>query len=89
MNRRENNRIIGYASLTYNFLPNLSLLVRTAIDQQSTFGVNTFANDTYIIAQNGNYTKFENKTTEWNSDFLLAYDKEINDTFAFNINFGG
>lgn len=89
LGRLENNRVIGYASLNYNLLPNLSLLVRTAIDQQSNFSVNTFANDTYIIAQNGNYTKEENKTTEWNSDFLLAYDKEINDTFAFNLNFGG
>ena len=89
LGRSENNRVIGYASLNYSILPNLSLLVRTAIDQQSNFSVNTFANDTYIIAQNGNYTKEENKTTEWNSDFLLAYDKEINDTFAFNLNFGG
>ncbi|WP_422080491.1 SusC/RagA family TonB-linked outer membrane protein [Ulvibacterium sp.] len=89
LREREVNRVIGYASLTYNILPNLSLLVRTAVDQQSSADIATFANDTYIIAQNGDYEKGYNRYTEWNTDFLLSYNKEINEDFAFNISLGG
>ncbi|MEH6682036.1 MAG: SusC/RagA family TonB-linked outer membrane protein [Sediminicola sp.] len=89
LSRLENNRVIGYTSLTYNFLPNLNLLVRTAVDQASEVEVETFANDTYIIAQNGNYKKKQSKYTEWNSDFLLTYDKVINDNYTLNLSVGG
>ncbi|KKM91694.1 hypothetical protein LCGC14_1225940, partial [marine sediment metagenome] len=89
LTRTESSRVIGYASLTYNFLPNLSLLVRTAIDESSEIDVKTLANDTYIIAQNGNYRKSDSKYTEWNSDFLLRFNKDFNDKFGLEVSAGG
>lgn len=85
----ETNRVIGYVSLKYNFTPDLSLLARTAADQQSTFREDFLFNDSYIIADNGNYITRNDTSLEWNSDFLLNYNKQINDDFNLNANFGG
>ncbi len=83
------NRIIGYMSLKYNFADNLSLLVRTAVDQSSQSREDRLYNDSYIIADNGNYVTRNASSLEWNTDFLLSYDKQINDNLAFNLNVGG
>lgn len=83
------NRVIGFASLTYNFTEDLSLLVRTAADQGSETREDRLHNDSYIIADNGNYSTQNSTGLEWNSDFLLSFTKDINEDFAFNINAGG
>ncbi len=83
------NRIIGYMSLKYNFADNLSLLVRTAVDQSSESREDRLFNDSYIIADNGNYVTRNASDLEWNTDFLLSYDKQLNDNLAFNLNVGG
>ena len=83
------NRIIGYMSLKYNFADNLSLLVRTAVDQSSESREDRLFNDSYIVADNGNYVTRNATSLEWNTDFLLSYDKQINDNLAFNLNVGG
>jgi len=83
------NRIIGYMSLKYNFADNLSLLVRTAVDQSSQNREDRLFNDSYIVADNGNYSTNYSSGLEWNTDFLLSYNKQINDNLAFNLNVGG
>jgi len=83
------NRIIGYMSLKYNFTDNLSLLARTALDQVSESREDRLHNDSYIIADNGNYITRNASGLEWNTDFLLSYNKEINENLAFNLNVGG
>ncbi len=83
------NRVIGFASLTYNFTEDFSLLVRTAADQGSETREDRLHNDSYIIADNGNYSTQNSTGLEWNSDFLLSFTKDINEDFAFNINAGG
>lgn len=83
------NRIIGYMSLKYNFADNLSLLVRTAVDQNSQSREDRLFNDSYIVADNGNYVTRNESSLEWNTDFLLSYNKQVNDNLAFNLNVGG
>lgn len=83
------NRIIGFMSLRYNFTDNLNLLVRTALDQSSQTREDRLHNDSYIIADNGNYITRNESGYEWNSDFLLGYTNEINEDLSFNLNFGG
>ncbi|MFS4455091.1 SusC/RagA family TonB-linked outer membrane protein [Maribacter sp. 2304DJ31-5] len=89
LNEIINNRVLGYLSLTYNFTDDLSLLARTAVDQRSTSRENRFFNDSYIIADNGNYVTRNDSALEWNTDFLLSYNKQLNDDFAFNLSVGG
>ncbi|MBM1106857.1 SusC/RagA family TonB-linked outer membrane protein [Aurantibacter crassamenti] len=83
------NRIIGYTSLKYNFTDNLNLMIRTSLDQRSEAREDKLSNDSYIIADNGNYSTRNQTNYEWNTDFLLGYTKEINENFGFNLNFGG
>ncbi|MCF7568529.1 SusC/RagA family TonB-linked outer membrane protein [Sabulilitoribacter arenilitoris] len=83
------NRVIGYASLTYNITDDLSILARTAVDQSSVSREDRDHNDSYIIADNGNFATNNGSSLEWNTDFLLSYNKKLNDNFSFNVNFGG
>lgn len=83
------DRVIALASLRYQLTKDLSILGRSAIDRS--FGSNDtrLYNDTYIIAQNGRFSQGRSDSYEWNSDFLITYDKTINDNWSFNINAGG
>ena len=83
------DRVIGYASLSYAFSPEITVLVRTSIDNSSSSRENFFYNDSYIIAQNGNYQTSNSRNVEWNNDFLITWDKDFNDSFSANFNLGG
>ncbi|MGB3780756.1 MAG: SusC/RagA family TonB-linked outer membrane protein [Tunicatimonas sp.] len=83
------NRIIGYAMLTYQFTPNLSLMGRTAVDQSVGTRTDRDYVDFYIFDPLGNYSVEQTNRLEWNSDFLLIYDQEISDQLSFNVNLGG
>lgn len=83
------DRVIGYTSLTYQFNDDLSFMARSAIDNSSTSRENRFYNDSYIIADNGNYQTANSSNLEWNTDFLFTYDKELNQNLSLNLNIGG
>jgi outer membrane receptor protein involved in Fe transport len=83
------NRIIGYAMLTYQFTPNLSLMGRTAVDQSVGTRTDRDYVDFYIFDPLGNYSVEQTNRLEWNSDFLLSYDQNISDQLSFNLNLGG
>ena len=88
LNHTTEDRVIGYGSFKYDFTDNFSALVRTALDRTNSFRQNSFYNDSYIIAQNGRYDVISRNNHEWNTDFLLSYNKDFGD-LSFNINFGG
>lgn len=83
------DRVIALASLRYQLTDELSILGRSAIDRS--FGSNDtrLYNDTYIIAQNGRFSQARSDSYEWNSDFLITYNKTINSSWAINLNVGG
>lgn len=89
LNEITDNRLIGFASATYNFTSDLSLLVRTSVDQADGFREDKWHNDSYIIAQNGRYFTRSSSSLEWNNDFLLSYNKQLSDDFSLSISGGG
>lgn len=83
------NRILSYGSLTYNFTDKLSLMARSAFETSSSYKETRFYNDTYIIAQNGEYRTDNTHDYDWNSDFLLSYNDQISEHWKYSINAGG
>lgn len=84
-----NERIIGLASLSYDITDNFSVLVRSAFDRA--FGENESKryNDSYVIADNGQFALGKSNSFEWNTDFLVSYEQDINTDWYFNVNVGG
>ena len=88
LNETTEDRILGLVSGTYEFLDGLTLMGRVALDRTNSFRENKLYNDSYIIADNGRYDAISSDAHEWNTEFLLSYNKSF-DKFSFNINFGG
>ncbi|MFI1744251.1 SusC/RagA family TonB-linked outer membrane protein [Thalassobellus sediminis] len=85
----ERNRIISFASLTYDFTNELSLMVRTGLDQATNKNTSSrYAAQAVINNDVGAYNETFGDNTEINSDFLLTYNKDLGD-FKLNINAGG
>ncbi|TDQ07639.1 SusC/RagA family TonB-linked outer membrane protein [Pedobacter metabolipauper] len=88
LNKSNRNNVNGNVSATYNFLKNLSLMVRTSVDlsyearsQQRPFNSNKFATGMYRTQNIYNQ--------EINSDFMLRYDNKIGDKFEYAVTGGG
>ena len=82
------NRVIGFASATYEFLEGLKLNVRSGIDQYTDKSETKSYATVAWTSDLGNYYRSYRDVMEWNSSFLLSYDKDINN-FSVNVNFGG
>lgn len=82
-------RLIGYASLTYSISQHLNILVRSSIDNSTASRENFFYNDSYIIAQNGNYQTQNSRLLEWNNDFLISFNKDLSESLSLSLNIGG
>ena len=83
------DRVLGYTSLTYNISDDLNILVRSAIDNSTNSFEKRWHNDTYIIADNGQYAINNSRSLEWNTDFLLAFKRDLNENLSLNLNVGG
>ena len=83
------DRVIALATLKYELTEEFSIMARSAIDRSFGYNDTRLYNDTYIIAQNGRFLQGTSEGMEWNSDFLLSYEKTLNSDLAFNINVGG
>ena len=88
LNGLKKTRWIGNVSLNYQFTPELSLMLRTGIDQSNerhdtrrAVGTNSF--------QQGMYSLDKLLFLERNSDFLLTYDKELNSDWNIKVSAGG
>ena len=90
-NLRENlnERVLGLISLKYNFTDYLSLLVRSAIDRSNWQNTTKYYNDTYIVADDGFYQLYMGNSYEWNSDFLLNFNKQFGEDWNVDASFGG
>ncbi|WP_417940477.1 SusC/RagA family TonB-linked outer membrane protein [Flavobacterium sp. RS13.1] len=85
----ERNRIIAFTSLTYDLTKDLSLMVRTGIDQATNKAkVARYAAVPILNQDFGSYSESISDNTELNTDFLLAYKKQLGD-FKLNVNAGG
>ncbi len=82
------DRILASASLNYELMPNLTVQVRASIDKLVESKETKWYNDSYIIADNGDYFTRNSQGQEFNGDVLLTYKKEINDDWKFDVNFG-
>ena len=85
----ERNRIMGFVALNYKILPELSLTLRSGLDKYVDDVELKWANNTYTIAEKGNYRVEQRDVMELNNDFLFNYDKKISDDFNISANFGG
>lgn len=88
LNKSNRNQVTGNVSATYNFLKNLSLMVRTAVDlsyetrsQQRPFNTNKFA--TGMFRTQNIYNQ------EVNSDFLLRFNDKFLSKFDYSLTLGG
>ena len=88
-NERVDDRVVGFASVEYDIIDDLTLLVRSAIDSRASNNERRYWNDSYIIAQNGNYQVRNNTALEWNNDFLLTYKRDLTDDISLSASLGG
>ncbi|MFT3703825.1 MAG: SusC/RagA family TonB-linked outer membrane protein [Agriterribacter sp.] len=77
------NNVKGMASLTYKFMPNLSLLVRTGLNRYTNNSQDRKFANTYVLAEDGYFSISTNTYTEINNDMLLTYNVDLGN---FNIN---
>lgn len=88
LNKNNRNGITGNINATYKFTKDLSLMVRTSLDfatdkrsQQRPFDTEKF--------KDGMFRTRNIYSQESNSDFLLRYNKKINNKIQGNFSFGG
>jgi TonB-linked SusC/RagA family outer membrane protein len=88
INSFSKNRLLGNASLKYEFTPNLNLMVRTGTDYytDNREGHRAFTSVRFPSGgfRTDNVTYFEN-----NTDFLLNFHKKVSPVFNINVSGGG
>lgn len=82
------DRVFGNASLTYDFTPSLSLMVRGGTDVSNEFRARKRAYSTQRF-QRGSYREERIGFSETNLDFLLSYKKAISSRLDFGASVGG
>ncbi|WP_268121864.1 SusC/RagA family TonB-linked outer membrane protein [Roseivirga pacifica] len=87
-NGQNKDRMFGTVSATYQFTDELSLMVRTGIDFYNELRDRKRAFSTQRFPQ-GMYREDRLYFYEQNSDFLLTYDKTLNNDFRFTVSVGG
>jgi TonB-linked SusC/RagA family outer membrane protein len=82
------DRVTGFGSLTYNVSPALSLMSRVGIDKTIDRFEGKFFNDTYTIADFGNYQTNFRDVIETNIDFIGIFKKNILPSLSVDATFG-
>ena len=88
LNPRLDERVLGLLSLKYNITDDLSVLLRSALDRTSRSEEQLWYNDTYTVAQFGQYRKAASNQYDWNNDILINYKKQLNEDFKVDISAG-
>lgn len=82
------DRVMGFGSLTYQVTPALSLMGRVGIDKTIDAFEGKWYNDTYTIADFGNYVTENRDVTETNFDFIGIFKKNILEELTVDATFG-
>ena len=87
-NGQEINRVYGNLSVTYDFTPHLSLMLRGGTDVNNEFRDRRRAYSTQRF-QRGSYREERIHFSETNADFLLSYKRPLNEKFDLSLGLGG
>jgi TonB-linked SusC/RagA family outer membrane protein len=85
---RLDERVLGLLSFKYQVNDNLSVLLRSALDRTSRSEEQIWYNDTYTVAQFGQYRKTASNSFDWNNDILINYNKQISSDFKIDVSAG-
>ncbi len=83
------DRVLGFVALSYQFTDEISLQVRTGLDRYFDNRENRLYNDTYTIADRGNFITRNSNVLELNTDLLLSYNKDFSDDWSLSVTVGG
>lgn len=87
-NGQDKNRVLGNISVTYQFADELSLMLRTGTDFYNDLRARKRAFSTQRFPK-GMYREDKVFFNERNSDFLLTYNKTLNQDWSFTASVGG
>jgi TonB-linked SusC/RagA family outer membrane protein len=82
-------RITGMASLTYQIADGLSLMVRSSYDRIDQTDQQKDYNGTLVRALYGRYYVTKGQNYEFNSDFLLSFEKSLSKDWSVDAHVGG
>ena len=82
------DRVMGFGSLTYQVTPALSLMARAGMDKTLDRFEGKWYNDTYTIADFGNYQTENRDVLETNFDLIGIFKKNILDDLTVDATFG-
>lgn len=85
---RVQERVLGLLSLKYQITDDIYIMGRSAIDRDSYRSEIIRYNDTYTVAQFGSYQNEQQVLSDWNSDVLINYNKQITEDFKIDLNAG-
>ncbi|MFB6248476.1 MAG: SusC/RagA family TonB-linked outer membrane protein [Salinibacter sp.] len=88
LNEQTKDRIIGLASATYDFTDNLNLQVRASADIANRRSWTKRYNDTYIIAQFGQFSEDRSHSIRWDGDAILSYARDVFDNWSVDATLG-
>lgn len=84
----QRDRITGFSSLKYQITPELSILGRAGLDRYVDKYEAKYYNDTYTIADFGNYVTSWREISELNLDIFAIYRKNITPTLSVDATVG-
>ncbi|WP_291402469.1 SusC/RagA family TonB-linked outer membrane protein [Daejeonella sp.] len=84
----ERNRVTGFGSLTYQVTNDLSIMGRAGIDKTLDNFEGKWFNDTYTIADFGNYATQFRDVAEVNFDLIGIYKKTLTTDLTMDATFG-
>lgn len=82
--RDDRDRVTGFTQLSYEFTPSFKLLGRAGLDKYVDKFEGKWYNNTYTIADNGDYQTNWRETSLFNLDVFGMYNKSFNQNFAVN-----